>query len=148
MTVDPSYLMPTNKGPTAHLTWHELRSRGDGRAYPLPWRTTRAVVIAQTFEHIRAIVCGPIVIGSAYRSPAHNRSIGGARDSMHMYGLALDLHTPAGVTVAELYDIADSVIPGVGAVFHYSWGCHVDRRDFLGRPAVRGAGPARSIDHV
>ena len=37
---------------------------------------------------------GPTVVGSGYRDPSHNASVGGAPDSLHLYFNALDL-TPA-----------------------------------------------------
>ena len=35
---------------------------------------------------------GPIHIASGYRSPVHNRAIGGVSNSQHTYGRAVDLH--------------------------------------------------------
>uniref|UniRef100_UPI003FEEB3F2 D-Ala-D-Ala carboxypeptidase family metallohydrolase n=1 Tax=Segatella copri TaxID=165179 RepID=UPI003FEEB3F2 len=37
----------------------------------------------------------PIIIGSGYRSPALNRSVGGSTTSQHMKGEAADLHLPS-----------------------------------------------------
>jgi zinc D-Ala-D-Ala carboxypeptidase len=33
----------------------------------------------------------PLPIVSGYRCPVHNAAVGGARDSMHMYGAAVDI---------------------------------------------------------
>lgn len=82
-------------GPSDHLSWSELSCR-DGSAYPLEWRVTRAVPLAEAFERIRALCGFPLVVDSAYRSPEHNRRIGGARNSMHVQGLALDLRPASG----------------------------------------------------
>ena len=36
--------------------------------------------------------CKKIHINSGYRCPSHNRKVGGAKRSKHMYGLAADVH--------------------------------------------------------
>lgn len=47
---------------------------------------------AAELEKIRAKV-GPILINSWFRSPALNRSVGGAFNSAHMTGWAIDIHS-------------------------------------------------------
>jgi uncharacterized protein YcbK (DUF882 family) len=117
--------------PSTHLTWAELAC-ADGTPYPEALRSTRGLEVAALFEAIRAL-CGhqPIVVTSAYRTPAHNRKIGGAPDSQHMQGRALDLKPPAGMTVAEFYrriwDARDA-LPKLGAVGRYRAFVHVDTR--------------------
>lgn len=90
-------------GPSAHLSWDELACK-DGTAYPAEWRLTRAVELAEVFEAIRA-VCGhqSLTVLSAFRTPEHNRAIGGARHSQHVQGRALDLRPPTGWTVARFH---------------------------------------------
>lgn len=138
-------ILSTSRGPSQHLSWHEMRCK-DGTPYPVEWRTTRAVVLARTFERIRTRLgkitgrVRQIEIGSCYRTPAHNASLNppGAPDSMHLYGLAIDLHTPKGCTVEQLLQAAtDTMTETRGGIFVYSWGIHVDRRDYLARPAAR-----------
>jgi len=48
--------------------------------------------IFKTFEGVRNLYGKPIRITSGYRCPKYNKQIGGARFSVHMWGLALDLH--------------------------------------------------------
>lgn len=107
-------------GPSPHLTWKELGCK-DGTPYPAEWRSTRAITLAREFEAVRAIVGRPLRIGSAYRTEAHNKAIGGAPNSQHVQGRALDLYPPTGLTVQQLYDLIrararehDSVIFGLG----------------------------------
>ena len=95
------------KGPSQHLTWKELACK-DGTVYPLGWRDSRAAILAQEFEKIRALVGGPIRIGSAYRTPEHNRKIGGAQHSQHVEGRALDLYPPETLSVVEFGNIIKS----------------------------------------
>jgi uncharacterized protein YcbK (DUF882 family) len=120
-----------NTGPSPHLSWKELACK-DGTPYPAEWRTTRAVTLAAEFEIVRAAVGKPLTIGSAYRTPAHNRKVGGAKASQHMQGRALDLYPPMGMTVDELYRICrlravekSSFICGLGL---YPTFVHIDIR--------------------
>jgi uncharacterized protein YcbK (DUF882 family) len=118
-------------GPSKHLSWAELACK-DGTPYPQAWRATRAVELAALFEAIRA-ECDdrPIAVTSAYRTPAYNRRIGGARLSQHVEGRALDLKPPKGMGIAEFYRriraLADRLdtLKGLG---RYRTFVHVDTR--------------------
>lgn len=90
------------KGPSDHLTWDELACH-DGTPYPKEWRESRAIPLSVEFENIRLIVGAPVKILSAYRSPTHNAEVGGAKNSQHMEGRALDLQPPKGWTVDKFY---------------------------------------------
>lgn len=117
--------------PSAHLSWSELACK-DGTPYPAQWEA-RALVLAAEFEAIRAIVGQPIVIGSAYRTPAYNAAIpGAAKRSQHMEGRALDLYPPKGWTIDRFYDAIhawaiqdESKIFGIG---RYATFVHIDIR--------------------
>lgn len=119
-------------GPSPHLTWAELACH-DGTPYPVEWYADRAIPLAVEFEHVRARMGTPLVVLSAYRTPAYNARIpGAAKASQHVQGRALDLAIPAGRTLAELLDAALTVakrpgsrIRGVGL---YDWGVHIDIR--------------------
>ena len=121
-------------GPSPHVSWVELRCH-DGAAYPLLWRGDRAKKLAAVFEAIRAIWDMPIPILSAYRTATYNAAVGGAPNSQHVQGLALDLAPPAGVDVTTFHRLirvralsGGGVFSLVGAVGVYSWGSHVDLR--------------------
>lgn len=49
---------------------------------------------AENMEKVRKILGYPILISSGYRSPALNRTIGGAKNSQHMQGEAVDFTCP------------------------------------------------------
>lgn len=129
--------MTTPERPSAHLSWAELGCH-DGTPYPAVY-TDRALVLAREFEVVRDR-CGqqPIVILSGYRTPAWNRKVGGARQSQHVEGRALDLRPPSGLTVAAFHVLilawardGLSQIRGVG---------RYDRQGFVHidiRPSVR-----------
>lgn len=119
-----------NKGPSKNLTWKELACK-DGTPYPTKWINTRALEVSDSFEIIRAAFGNkPIRILSAYRSPAHNKKIGGARHSQHMNGRALDLMPPEGVNVLEFFNVIkkfakETKIRGIGL---YGTFVHIDTR--------------------
>lgn len=119
-------------GPSKHLGWAELSCRDAAKTpYPVEWRSTRAVALARVFEDLRA-ACGnvPLTVLSAYRTPAHNRAIGGARNSQHVEGRALDLKPPAGWTVARFAALirGEADAWGLGGVGVYRTFVHVDIR--------------------
>lgn len=126
------------RGPSAHLTWAELGCR-NGTPYPERWRASRAVALAHEFEAIRAL-CGnvPLRVTSAYRPPAYNAQVGGAEDSQHLHGRALDIAPLGKVTLAQLQTAAlrraedpDSLIRGIG--FYSNGSVHIDIRPTTGQ---------------
>lgn len=73
---------------------------------------------------------GTIIITSGYRSPEYNKSIGGAKDSQHVLGKAIDICV---VNVACFKVAAWAVenypkIKGVGLDLFKNY-CHLDVRD-------------------
>lgn len=48
--------------------------------------------VATELQKVRDILGKPIIVTSGYRSPAYNKKIGGATNSMHLYGKAADCH--------------------------------------------------------
>lgn len=103
----------------------------DGTPYPEIWRSNRALKLGIAFEIIRqAIGDRPITVLSAYRTPEHNRKIGGARNSQHLQGRALDLRPPFGIKVSDFYRIIKAIAPdtdirGIGL---YPTFVHIDIR--------------------
>jgi uncharacterized protein YcbK (DUF882 family) len=61
-------------------------------------------------ELLRTEVRRPIPIESGYRCPVHNKQVGGASDSQHMYGAAADI--PLGI--ASLAQGARAGFVGIG----------------------------------
>ena len=125
-------------GPSDHLSWAELACHDKARTpYPTEWRKDRAPRIAQAFESVRSEYGGPINIGSGYRTPAHNRAVGGARFSQHVEGRALDLR-PIPNTQAQrsrLLEAVERVVvnePGlIMGVAPYPNFVHIDTRPGL-----------------
>lgn len=53
-----------------------------------------AYVIPYLLERIRLVVGDKVIVTSGYRCEEHNREIGGAEDSLHTTGRAVDIITP------------------------------------------------------
>jgi len=64
--------------------------------------------LAQEIQKIRD-KAGAIVINSGYRSPAHNKKVGGVANSYHVQGKAADLN-PRNISVKKLYDLIIDMI--------------------------------------
>lgn len=120
-------------GPSPHLSWSELACN-DGTPYPREWRTdpTRLPALATVFERLRAELGEPLLVHSAYRTPTYNRQIGGAKQSQHCEGRALDLSPTRGrFTVDDLWNFAralasrEPLLKGLGRYLTF---VHIDVR--------------------
>lgn len=47
-------------------------------------------------DRIRHVLGQPMTVTSGYRTEAHNKAVGGVKDSAHMKGLAVDIAVPDG----------------------------------------------------
>ena len=83
--------------------------------------------LVRVLESIRKHFNKPVHINSAYRNPAYNAMIGGAKNSMHMYGMAADIHID-GVTPKQIADFAETLMPDSGGIGIYDNFCHIDVR--------------------
>lgn len=82
-----------------------------------------------SLEGLHRILHHPIEILDGYRCPAHNKAVGGAADSQHLYGCAIDPVMTEGLArVREL-----QLFSGIGAKETGAHRVtHVDRRDISG----------------
>lgn len=117
-------------GPSTHLSWKELACK-DGTPYPEEFILDgRVFKLAAVFESVRNLCQDkPIIILSAYRTLEWNRKIGGAKNSQHVQGRALDLkHTK--LFNAEFYKIIKENIDylGITGLGLYKTFVHVDIR--------------------
>lgn len=67
--------------------------------------------LVSLLETIRQHFGRPVTINSGYRSPAHNRRIGGAKNSRHLWGMAADI-VVKGIPPAEVAEYAATLDPG------------------------------------
>lgn len=79
-------------------------------------------------NEIRTRIGLPLPTNSGLRCRQHNANEGGASNSQHLYGTAVDLGKPAGVTPAQMAAVAEDVLNGGGGIGIYSWGIHIDTR--------------------
>lgn len=120
-----------SQGPSPHLFWKELECR-DGTPYPSEFiEDGRVYRLAHVYETIRKILGNlPITIHSGYRTETWNKHVGGAINSQHLHGLALDIEHVK-VSPASMYRqlLRHSVPLGLGGLGLYRTFIHIDIRD-------------------
>lgn len=81
-------------------------------------------------EVIRAHYNKPIIINSGYRCEKHNKEVGGAKNSQHLYGDAVDIRIQGGADYDEVAKwLRDEILTdwgGLGIAKNY---IHIDLRD-------------------
>lgn len=80
----------------------------------------------------RAIGNRPIIINSGYRCPTHNKKVGGAKNSQHLYGKAADIRVN-GMNPRTLEKYADTVFANGGVGMGGQDFVHVDTRGHRAR---------------
>jgi peptidoglycan hydrolase-like protein with peptidoglycan-binding domain len=118
-------------GSTAHFDWAEFQSK-DGAGFSggnVDAATVRenARCLMYKLEALRRKAGDrAVTIDSGFRSKAHNASVGGRPNSMHLYGIAADI-VVAGLATRTVYHLAETCgFSGLEAYTH-SWQ-HVDSR--------------------
>jgi hypothetical protein len=83
--------------------------------------------LAESLEEVRSALGNvPILISSGYRSPTVNKAVGGAANSAHMSGLAVDFTAPQfGSVLATAKAIAKSGIEFDQVIFEYGRWVHL-----------------------
>ena len=66
-------------------------------------------IVAEQLQVLRGEVGVSITVNSAYRCPAHNKSIGGVSNSQHILGKASDI-VISGYKPSETFSLVDSLI--------------------------------------
>ena len=123
-------------GSTAHFNWSEFTDRVSGTFNGGKLSAAAAKENARRcmykLEALRVKLGNrPITVNSGFRSIAHNADVGGASDSMHLYGTAADLNVP-GVSNRTVYQKAETC--GFSGLETYTVDHqHVDSRADLGR---------------
>lgn len=89
----------------------ELRSHGNGDCF-----VKRDLLKA--LEDLRARLNMPVHVIDAYRDPQHNAAVGGASDSMHLWGLAADIPGICGWRVVANMQVFSGIGDRAGAISH------------------------------
>jgi uncharacterized protein YcbK (DUF882 family) len=66
--------------------------------------------LAENLQVLRDYLGVPVqVTGSGYRTPTHNKRVGGAKNSLHLEAKAADINAK-GLTPRQLYDVIEKLI--------------------------------------
>ena len=119
-----------------NFTVREFRSR-DGSDVVLI--DTELVDILQSVRDYFGV---PVTITSAYRTPSHNRAVGGAANSQHVLGTAADI-VVSGVSPEDVAEYIEYLQPTKGGIGLYNSFVHVDVRP--NRSRWQNFGTERSV---
>lgn len=114
-------------GSAKHFTWTEATKKG--KLQPINKTIHKNICTTASYlERIRAILGNkPIIISSWYRTHKYNNQIGGAKNSQHLLGLAVDFHCKH-LSPDEIYDILDTWHDDNGGLGRYPNHIHIDLR--------------------
>lgn len=91
--------------------------------------------LAVLLEILRKTIKKPVIITSGYRTPEHNKKVGGAKNSFHMRGMAADI-TVKDMTPKDVAKELDKLAPNsCGIIVYKSW-VHFDTRNSKYRKGV------------
>jgi zinc D-Ala-D-Ala carboxypeptidase len=113
---------------TENFTLEEVKSRDTGALLITDLLYHHMDKLQEMREEI-----GRIDINSGYRTPEHNKSVGGAENSMHLQ-FATDIR-PTGVGLDMANEIAEDL--GFSGIGRYKTFLHLDCREFIDRPSAR-----------
>ena len=113
--------------PSVYFTPQEVACRRTGRVL----LTGEVRTALRMLDDLRRAMGHPLILNSGYRSPEHNAAVGGARNSLHLRGLAFDVRM-ANVDPHRFEAEARRVgFTGIG-IYARSGFIHVDARHLAG----------------
>ena len=118
--------------PNGNFTWAEA-TRGGTRMPPNQATVNAIVRIATLAQQARDRIGRPFLVTSWYRPPEINRRVGGASESRHIIGDAIDFYCD-GLTGNQIYWALDPWWPGgLGRYNQFPYLCHLDARHYRAR---------------
>lgn len=121
---------------TSHFKLSEFHCK-NGAQYPLEWINRRLKPLCEALERIRSEFGGAaITINSGYRTKEYNKQIGGAKNSQHCEGNAVDFKVE-NVDARTVYAVLEKLIekraiPDGGLGSYKTW-THYDLRGHRAR---------------
>jgi uncharacterized protein YcbK (DUF882 family) len=88
--------------------------------------------LVDILQKIRNHFGAAVTITSAYRTPTHNKNVGGENFSQHLYGRAADIKVK-GASPAKVGAYAETLLKNGGGVGIYGTFTHIDTRDSRAR---------------
>lgn len=123
-----------------HFTLAELTAT-DHRTLdntPTPQAQANLVRLAAFLERVKVVLGGkPIIVNSAYRSPAVNAAVGGKPTSQHCHGCAADIRVPSMTPDQVVKAIISSSLEFDQCIREF------DRWTHISIPLVEGAKPRK-----
>ena len=83
--------------------------------------------LVEILQEIRSHFGRAVTINSGFRTAAKNKSVGGAANSQHLYGMAADI-TVKGVSPSRVAAFAETLLPNTGGIGIYGTFTHIDVR--------------------
>ncbi|MEU1228006.1 D-Ala-D-Ala carboxypeptidase family metallohydrolase [Streptomyces sp. NPDC005828] len=123
--------LESSDGSTAHFDFSEFESKdGSGFSGGKVSATTVKENVRRNMYKLEALrkKCGDlaVTVNSGFRSISHNASVGGAANSMHLYGIAADVAV-SGLSTKTVYQKAETCGYSGLETYTVSWQ-HVDSR--------------------
>ncbi|MBD0334975.1 MAG: DUF882 domain-containing protein [Cyanobacteria bacterium Co-bin13] len=118
--------------PNGNFTWAEA-TQGGSRMPPDQATVNAIVRIATLAQQARDRIGRPFRVTSWYRPPAINRRVGGASQSRHIVGDAIDFYVD-GLSGTQVYRSLDPWwTGGLGRYIQFPYLCHIDARGYRAR---------------
>lgn len=88
--------------------------------------------LVELLQKIRDHFKAPVTINSAFRNHCYNKKVGGASNSLHLYGAAADIRVK-GIAPKDVAAYVETLMPDKGGIGTYPTFVHVDVRTVKSR---------------